>query len=55
MRGLVVGPKLVALEVVQTAAVDLHVPVAGEDGREVPLDEVELIVMVVVVVAAVVR
>jgi len=50
----VVRPKLVVLEAVRTATVDLHVLIAGEDGQ-VPLGEVELLVMVVVAVVEVVR
>ncbi len=49
-----VGPKLVVLEAVGTATVDLRVLIAGEGGQ-VPLDEVELLVMAVVAVVEVVR
>lgn len=53
MQGLVVGPKIVVLEAVGTATADLHVLIAGEDGQ-VPLAEVELLVMAVVAVVEVV-
>lgn len=48
------GPKLVVLEAVGTAMADLHVLIAGEGGQ-VPLAEVELLVMAVVAVVEVVR
>jgi hypothetical protein len=54
MQGPVVGPKLVVLEAVGTAMADLHVLIAGEGGQ-VPLAEVELLVMAVVAVVEVVR
>jgi hypothetical protein len=50
----VVGPKLVVLQAVGTATADLHVLIAGEDGQ-VPLAEVELLVMAVVAVVEVMR
>lgn len=54
MQGLVVGPKLVVLEVGETPTADRGVSTAGEGGQ-VPLAEVELIVMAVVAVVEVVR
>jgi hypothetical protein len=50
----VVGPKLVVLQAVGTATAGLHVLIAGEDGQ-VPLAEVELLVMAVVAVVEVMR
>lgn len=49
----VVGSKLVVLEVVGTAKADLYVLIAEGDGQ-LPMAEVELLVMAVVVVVAVV-
>jgi hypothetical protein len=54
MQGLVVGPMLVVLEAVGMATADLHALVAGEGGQ-VPLDEVEQLVMAVVAVVEVVH
>ena len=54
MQGLVVGPRLVVLEVGETPTADRGVSTAGEGGQ-VPLAEVELIVMAVVAVVEVVR
>lgn len=48
------GPKIVVLEAVGTATADLHALIAGEDGQ-VPLPEVELLVMTVVAVVEVVH
>lgn len=49
-----VGPKLVVLEAVGTATADLHVLIEGGSGQ-VPLAEVDLLIMAVVAVVAVVR